>query len=101
MLVGTHAHQMTGYSKVTYHIIQELAKDPSLELYHFGFQKFMVIPPDFRPYPTGVNVLDTVEAERNKTAEQEMGFGFSQLPAYVQKVKPDVIMIYNDAGVIW
>jgi len=100
MLVGTHAHQMTGYSKVTYHIIQELAKDPSIELYHFAFQKFIVTPPEFRPYPKGVNVLDTVEAERNKTAEQEMGFGFSQLPAYVQRVKPDVIMIYNDAGVI-
>jgi glycosyltransferase involved in cell wall biosynthesis len=100
MLVGTHAHQMTGYSKVTYHIIQELAKDPSIELYHFAFQKFIGTPAEFRPYPKGVDVLDTVEAERNKTAEQEMGFGFSQLPAYVQKVKPDVIMIYNDAGVI-
>jgi glycosyltransferase involved in cell wall biosynthesis len=100
MLVGTHAHQMTGYSKVTYHIMQELAKDPSIELYHFAFQKFIGTPPEFRPYPKGVDVLDTVEAERNKTAEQEMGFGFSQLPAYVQKVKPDVIMIYNDAGVI-
>jgi glycosyltransferase involved in cell wall biosynthesis len=91
---------MTGYSKVTYHIIQELAKDPSIELYHFAFQKFIGTPAEFRPYPKGVDVLDTVEAERNKTAEQEMGFGFSQLPAYVQKVKPDVIMIYNDAGVI-
>jgi len=100
MLVGTHAHQMTGYSKVTYHIMQELAKDPSIELYHFAFQKFIGTPPEFRPYPKGVDILDTVEAERNKTAEQEMGFGFSQLPAYVQKVKPDVIMIYNDAGVI-
>jgi glycosyltransferase involved in cell wall biosynthesis len=29
-----------------------------------------------------------------------MGFGFSQLPDYVRKVKPDVILIYNDAGVI-
>ena len=25
-----------------------------------------------------------------------MGFGFSQLPAYVRKVKPDIIMIYNE-----
>lgn len=100
MLVGTHAHQTTGYSKVTYHLIQELAKNPQIEIYHFGFQKFMKAPPDYRVYPKGVDVHDTVQAEQAKTAKQEMGFGFSQLPDYVRKVKPDMIMIYNDAGVI-
>jgi glycosyltransferase involved in cell wall biosynthesis len=29
-----------------------------------------------------------------------MGFGYSQLPEYVKKVKPDIVMIYNDAGVV-
>jgi glycosyltransferase involved in cell wall biosynthesis len=105
MLVGTHAHQTTGYSKVTYHLIQELAKHPNLELFHFGFQKFMVSPPDYRPYPSGVDVYDAVAAEKAGASAvppvpQEMGFGFSLLPDYVKKVKPDVMMIYNDAGVI-
>lgn len=99
LLIGTHAHQTTGYSKVTYHIIQELAKLNQFELYHFGFQKFHTQPHDYRPYPPSVDVYDPVEAERNG-AEQEMGFGYSQVAAYVKKVKPDVIMIYNDAGVI-
>jgi glycosyltransferase involved in cell wall biosynthesis len=99
LLVGTHAHQTTGYSKVTYHIIQELAKVPSLELFHFGFQKFMTAPPGYRPYPPGVQIHDTVEKEK-EGAEKEMGFGFSQLPAYVKQVKPDIMIIYNDAGVI-
>jgi glycosyltransferase involved in cell wall biosynthesis len=100
LLVGTHAHQTTGYSKVTYNIIQELAKLGTLELFHFGFQKFVSPPPDYRPYPSGVEVYDPVELERSKTAEQEMGFGFSQLPEYIRKIKPDVVLIYNDAGVI-
>ena len=100
LLVGTHAHQTTGYSKVTYHLIQELAKYQDIELYHFGFQKFMVAPPEYRNYPPGVDVYDPVPAEKAGTSPQEMGFGFSQLPAYVRKVKPDVMMIYNDAGII-
>ena len=100
MLVGTHAHQTTGYSKVTHHIIQELSKHSDIELSHFAFQKFLAQPPDYRKYPSGVEVYDPVEAERAQKYPQEMGFGFSQLPEFVRKVKPDVIMIYNDASII-
>lgn len=100
MLVGTHAHQTTGYSKVTYNIICELAKLNEFELYHFAFQKFMASPSDYRLYPAGVDIHDTVAVEKSGAAPAEGGFGFSQLPAYIKKVKPDVIMIYNDAGVI-
>ena len=99
MLVGTHAHQTTGYSKVTYHIIHELAKLNRYQLSHFGFQKFMAAPPDYRPYPSGVNVYDPVAAEKTG-APQEMGFGYSQLPSYIRQQKPDIVIIYNDAGVV-
>ena len=100
MLVGTHAHQVTGYSKVTYHVIKELAKLDICELFHFGFQKFINESNGYRKYPAGVDVYDPVIKERSKEAESEMGFGFSQLPGYIQAVKPDIIMIYNDAGII-
>lgn len=100
MLVGTHAHQVTGYSKVTHHIIQELAKLDFCDLYHFGFQKFVNDAQGYREYPKGVDVYDPVLKERSKEAEQEMGFGFSQLPGYIRSVKPDIVMIYNDAGII-
>ena len=100
LLVGTHAHQTTGYSKVTYHIIQELAKCPHIETYHFGFQKFFGADAGYRPYPSQVDVYDPVAVEKAGAAPQEMGFGFSQLAGYVRKVKPDVILIYNDAGII-
>lgn len=103
LLVGTHAHQTTGYSKVTYHILQELARYDEFELFHFGFQKFMTPQADYRPYPPGVTVYDPVIQERASgpgAMQQEMGFGFSQLPAYIRAVKPEVVMIYNDAGII-
>jgi glycosyltransferase involved in cell wall biosynthesis len=100
MLVGTHAHQTTGYSKVTYNIIKELHKMNKFELYHFGFQKFLGSPMEYRTYPPDVDVYDAVTEERDGKAEKEMGFGFSQLVPYIRKVLPDVILIYNDAGVI-
>lgn len=100
LLIGTHAHQTTGYSKVTYNIIQELAKNPNIEVAHFGFQKFMAAPPNYRTYPVGVEVCDPTAVEKAGAAPQEMGFGFSQLPAFVRKFRPDVILIYNDAGII-
>ena len=100
LLVGTHAHQTTGYSKVTYHIIKELAKYTDIDLFHFGFQKFMESPPEYRTYPKGVEVYDPVSIEKKSGSNAEMGFGFSQLAGYVRSIKPDVIMIYNDAGII-
>jgi glycosyltransferase involved in cell wall biosynthesis len=102
MLVGTHAHQTTGYSKVTYNIIKELAKTNKFELSHFGFQKFITSSPEgYRLYPANVEVYDSVQVEREGKAEKEMGFGFSQLVPYIRKIKPDVVLIYNDAGIIY
>ena len=100
MLVGTHAHQTTGYSKVTYNIVQELDKLGEFDLYHFAFQAFMESPPNYRPYPPNVKVHNTVATEKSGTAPAESGFGFSQLAGYIRQVKPDIVMIYNDAGVI-
>ena len=97
MIVGTHTNQTTGYSKVMYHVIHELAKYPWIDLYHFAFQNFVKVQQAKRVYPPNVNVFDPFPLETNK---EEQGFGFSQLPDYVRKVKPDVIMIYNDTSII-
>ena len=58
MLVSTHAQQYTGYSKVSYHIIQELVKHPWISVTHFGFQKHPQANVAYRPYPSGVDVID-------------------------------------------
>jgi glycosyltransferase involved in cell wall biosynthesis len=101
LLVSTHAQQTTGYSKVSYNLVQHLAAHPQIELFHFGFQRFFEMGPDYRTYPVSVDVYDPFKREKEDSSiPKENGFGYSQLPEYVRRVKPDVVIIYNDAAVI-
>jgi glycosyltransferase involved in cell wall biosynthesis len=93
LLVSTHAHQVTGYSKVSYGIINELCKQP-VSVTHFGIQKFHVTPPNFRPYPPNVDVIDVAAVDK------QTGFGYTLLPEVIRKKQPQVVMIYNDMGVV-
>jgi len=98
LLVSTHCHQYTGYSKVSYGLIRQLAKLPWLAVTHYGFQKFpqQKFADNFRPYPSNVEVIDAAGGEQ----PFEQGFGFKQLPSVIDKVKPDVVMIYNDMSIV-
>jgi len=58
LLVSTHVHQYTGYAKVSQGILTELAKEPSLDITHFGIQKFHELSSTFRSYPPNVDVFD-------------------------------------------
>jgi glycosyltransferase involved in cell wall biosynthesis len=103
LLVGTHCHQFTGYSKVTWGIIQQLAKLSWLQVTHFGFQKFNTIPQNYRPYPSNVEAIDAAALEKAAAATLQQpcqGFGFSQLPDIIRKKQPNVVMIYNDMSVV-
>jgi len=98
MLVSTHCHQFTGYSKVSYGILRELAKLPWLDVVHYGFQKFpnQQFPAGYRPYPPNVTVVDAVPLEK----PFEQGFGYKPLPDVIRQHKPDVVMIFNDMSVV-
>ena len=96
MMVSTHAQQFTGYSKVSHGILQQLAKNPNLEMVHFGFQKHPQVPQGFRDYPQGIDVIDASALE--KPAQQ--GFGYQNLVDVIRKKRPQVIMIYNDMAVV-
>ena len=100
LLVSTHCHQVTGYSKICHGIIHQLAAVPWLSLTHFGFQKFPhqqgKLPAEYRRYPPNVNVIDAAAIEQ----PFESGFGFKQLPDVIRKLKPDVVMIYNDMSIV-
>jgi len=98
LLVSTHCHQFTGYSKVSYGIIQQLAKLPWISVTHFGFQKQAAsnIQPGYRVYPSSVNVIDAADLENPR----EQGFGFKALPAVINTIKPHVVLIYNDMSVV-
>jgi glycosyltransferase involved in cell wall biosynthesis len=96
LLVSTHMHQFTGYSKVSHNMILELSKKPWLKLTHFGFQKMPEVPQGYRPYPSNVEVYDAAGNER----PQQQGFGYQQLPEFIRRKEPDVVMIYNDLSVV-
>ena len=98
LLVSTHCHQYTGYSKVSYGILRQLATIPWLSVTHFGFQKFpqQQFAEGYRPYPAGVEVIDAAALEQ----PFEQGFGFKQLPDVIKRVQPDIVMIYNDMSVV-
>ncbi len=96
LLVSTHAHQYTGYSKVSYGIVQELAKLPWLTLTHYGFQKHGEVAPNYRPYPSNVRVIDAARLEK----ERGPGFGINELPMVIRREQPHVVMIYNDLDIV-
>ena len=103
LMVSTHVHQFTGYSKVSHGFVKELAKQPWLSLTHFGFQKNPQLPPNFRPYPPNVRVLDAAAMEKQSMpagAPPAQGFGFNVLPDTIRHEKPDVVLIYNDMSVV-
>ena len=98
LLVSTHCHQYTGYSKVSYGIIRQLAKLPWLAVTHYAFQKFpqQQFAEGYRPYPAGVEVIDAAAAEE----PFEQGFGFKKLPEVIKRLKPDIVMIYTDMSIV-
>jgi len=100
LIVSTHAQQFTGYSKVSYHMIQALSKLPWLEVIHYGFQKMPGVPPTYRPYPSNVDVIDAAATEKKEGAPPQQGFGFQALPDLIRKKQPHVVMVFNDMSVI-
>ena len=96
LLVSTHMHQFTGYSKVSHNMIKELSQKPWLKLTHYGFQKMPQVPEGYRPYPSNVDVYDAATHEK----PQQQGFGYGQLSDYIRRTEPNVVMIYNDLSVV-
>lgn len=96
MLVSTHVHQYTGYSKVSYGILSELAKHSWLDLTHFAFQKQTEVQEGFRPYPPNVDVIDAAALEK----PLQQGFGIQALPDVIRRKRPNVVMIYNDLSIV-
>lgn len=97
VLVSTHVDQTTGYSKVAYNLLRQLATlVPKTKVYHFGFQRHPARS-SLRKVPEGVVTYDAAANEDPK----EEGFGFNKIHEYLEMVSPDVVMIYNDPLVIY
>lgn len=92
LLVSTHIDQITGYSKVSYNLVNQLATlSPKVKTFHFGFQRHATRS-NVRKYPVGITSYDAAANEDPK----EEGFGYNKIAEYIETVQPDVVMIYND-----
>lgn len=95
LFIGTHIHQTTGYAKVSYGLLTELAKLPWLQVVHYGIQGVAGLCPE-RSYPSNVKVYDVLAMEKKR----QNGFGFEELAGVLSEERPDLVMVYNDLGVV-
>jgi glycosyltransferase involved in cell wall biosynthesis len=95
--VSTHTDQTTGYSKVSYNLLKQLATlVPKVKVFHFGFQRHPM-GQSLRKVPEGIISYDAAANEDPK----EEGFGFNKINEYIDTVNPDIVMIYNDPLIIY
>jgi glycosyltransferase involved in cell wall biosynthesis len=97
LLVSTHIKQVTGYSKVAYNLVKQIASVPNVKLIHYGFQRSQL--GSDREYPENVEVIDASEIEKQNNLS-EGGFCFSGLPIVIKSRKPHILMIYNDLSIV-
>jgi len=96
VLISTHIDQTTGYSKVSFNLLKQLATlAPKVKTYHFGFQRHPARSGS-RKAPEGIMQYDAAANEDPK----EEGFGFNKIHEYLDTVNPDVVMIYNDPLIV-
>jgi glycosyltransferase involved in cell wall biosynthesis len=97
-IFGTHPKQFNGYSKVVYELFKEMdaRHDKAVKVHVFGFQNFHNHPGHRNDIPAGVDVYDAHTNEVPKA----MGFGVPLVKSYMQRVKPDVCVVFNDMMVL-
>jgi glycosyltransferase involved in cell wall biosynthesis len=89
-LVSTSTKNTTGYSKVAFHLLDQLSGVEGLSLYHYAFH----------PHPSNYPLRKTLN---NVKTEEHTDFDYGKLEAFCKKHKfgkDDVVMIYNDIGVV-
>ena len=97
-IFGTHPKQFNGYSKVVYELCKAmtLGHASDVELHVFGFQNFHNHPAHRLDVPIEVALFDAHAEETPKSA----GFGVPLVKAYVERVRPDVCVVFNDMLVL-
>lgn len=89
-LVSTSTRNTTGYSKVAHNLLDQLVKVEGLEVFHFAFQ----------PHPSGFAIRSSI---KGITTQEHKDFDHDKLHAFCKKHKfgkEDVVMIYNDIGIV-
>jgi len=96
LIIGTHPHQTTGYSKVVYNIAKCLGSEKNIQCSIFGIQKFTKENDKNREdLPSNVFAWDVFEDDK-----EDFGFGTQTLRKFVSINHPDVVIVYNDPIVV-
>lgn len=120
LFCGTHIQQYNGYSKIIYEILHHLGNYNDLEITLFGFQNFYgnKTHGTIRKLNENITIFDPFKYEKNthvyQTKLQEKpigqnreirsmlsnGFGPEYINDVISLVRPNIVIIYNDPGVI-
>jgi glycosyltransferase involved in cell wall biosynthesis len=97
-IFGTHPKQFNGYSKVVYELCKAMVAGHGgeVKMHVFGFQNFHNHPGHRNDVPIEVDMYD---AHLNENPKQQ-GFGVPLVKAYVERVRPDVCVVFNDLMVL-
>lgn len=98
VIFGTHPKQFNGYSKVVYELCKAmtLGHADEIEMHVFGFQNFYNHPGHRTDVPASVHMYDAHADELPKAA----GFGVPLVKSYVDRIKPHVVVVFNDLMVL-
>lgn len=88
VVVGTHSSQTTGYARVMRGLVPELSKFFD-KVYVFGIQSFHGRP----------GVLEN-EFDARAASDDKLGFCFDELPKFLEDIRPDAVLLYNDPVVL-
>jgi glycosyltransferase involved in cell wall biosynthesis len=99
---GTHPCQYNGYSKIVYELCKGIVEYEDIELYLFGFQNFHKneVHMKERTIPKVKEVYDVHEREKELDLKGTKGFGESIIVEYLNKVDPDIVIVYNDLVIV-
>jgi glycosyltransferase involved in cell wall biosynthesis len=95
LIVAPDVNLTTGSAKVTHSMLQELSKNSWLNIVHFAIQGQQGIPP-IRKAIDRVKTVSAAEME----AYKGRGFGLKEFITTIQKESPNVVLIYNEIGIL-
>ena len=93
LIIGSHPCNTNGYSKVLYNLVSELSSYPDTHIIVYGVQKKNQM--FNRKFSSNVIILDVFQDECSHN-EYSNGFYYSGLLVYLDVIKPDIVIIYND-----
>ena len=97
LFVATYPTQATGYARIGNKITNFLASKEGVKVYYFGFQNYNGMKVE-REYHPNIEFID-VEKEEKAIGSKEI-FGVDIIKTWMDKIRPDVLFIYNDIIVI-